>query len=338
MMFPFISYLMRHSTIPILPIYVSKDDGSHGAVVEKIWRHSSSTVFVFSSDFCHWGTRFQYCYLAPRCCDPIYMQIEELDTKAMQVLQKFCLQEWHAYLQRYGNTICGKDPLGLLMFLGCFLRDACGARLEWVKYAQSSKVTDMDESSISDRTGDAEVPLKKKHAKSRKSGDAIPNFVYELEKLISAEGLSSALKEKKKRLAGQLVVYNQKRETKGLAPVKCNPIRIGDEPVESNPTKDGSIAGGEPAPIIEEPSAAIRRPFGMEHPPTLEQNQHPVPKPYISSKIASGVVSESRPSLKAETPSLIPSAAVQKKNAPSKDDIDLEYEAFLKSIGEVGDN
>ena len=176
--------------------------------------------------------------------------------------------------------------------------------------------------------------------KSRKSGDAIPNFVHELDKLLYAEGLSSALKEKKKRLAGQLIVYNKKREEKGLAPIKCNPIRIGDELVEEKHGRDNDqiIDGSIPSTSLR--SSSPRRVFGMSH-LALEgedKNQEQKPKPYISSKVAFGITSESRPVLKAEIPAFVPSIAIQRKDVQSKSEEDLEYIAFLKSLEVEGND
>ena len=153
MMFPFIAYLMQDFKIPIFPIYVNDVRKRDMAVVRKIWNHSNSTAFIFSSDFCHWGRRFKYCRMSSKTTDPIHMQIETLDMLGMQILQRFSLEEWDAYLQKYGNTICGRVPLMLFISLGSFLSNSHNALLEWIRYGQSSKVLSPSESSVSYAAG-----------------------------------------------------------------------------------------------------------------------------------------------------------------------------------------
>ena len=44
------------------------------------------TVFIFSSDFCHWGDRFKFTYHEP-VDSQIWQSIEKLDGEAMNLIQ-----------------------------------------------------------------------------------------------------------------------------------------------------------------------------------------------------------------------------------------------------------
>lgn len=71
-------------------------------------------VFIFSSDFCHWGRRFDYCYRTGSDRYP-YQSIQTLDERAMAILSSGSLDAWKAYLKKDSNTICGRFPLTLLL-------------------------------------------------------------------------------------------------------------------------------------------------------------------------------------------------------------------------------
>jgi len=46
-----------------------------------------STIFIFSSDFCHWGSRFKFTYHNPND-GMIWQSIEKLDGEGMNFIQK----------------------------------------------------------------------------------------------------------------------------------------------------------------------------------------------------------------------------------------------------------
>lgn len=153
MMYPFLSFLIRDTKIPILPIYVS--NLTHETdIVGKIWNYTGNTVFVFSSDFCHWGERFQYLYNPPMYNDSctIYKKIEDLDSEGMKILKAFSIEKWKRYLRKTGNTICGREPLEIMISLGRLLSPNL-LRLKWLNYGMSSYVETMQDSSVSYASG-----------------------------------------------------------------------------------------------------------------------------------------------------------------------------------------
>ena len=106
------------------------------------------TLFVISSDFCHWGDHFDYKPMLPGFKEnEIYKCICELDTQAMNLIQAQDMAGFQKYLKETENTICGSKPIQVLM--ACI--DASGKETEtkFVKYDQSEKLTSPDGSSVS---------------------------------------------------------------------------------------------------------------------------------------------------------------------------------------------
>jgi len=135
------------------------------------------TLCVVSSDFCHWGTRFQYTYYYPkpppsatpairlsrsdakasiRSSHPIHQSISALDHEAMELLTlppaTACgaHNDFTDYLARTKNTICGRHPIGVLLgALSSLEKGGKAAKLTWVRYEQSSQCVTIQDSSVS---------------------------------------------------------------------------------------------------------------------------------------------------------------------------------------------
>ncbi|KAI9105738.1 cell motility mediator [Phlyctochytrium arcticum] len=142
-----------------------------------------TNLFVVSSDFCHWGTRFKYTYKGDtssrrsshdsngeeKMTGPpkIYECIEKLDKEGMSIIETMKPTDFTSYLERTKNTICGRHPIGVLL---CAVESLTGggdgqsgkkrktdaggvkvqhAELKFVHYAQSSKVKSERDSSVS---------------------------------------------------------------------------------------------------------------------------------------------------------------------------------------------
>ena len=110
------------------------------------------TLFVISSDFCHWGSRFQYTWYQPTstskgimlssanksCIEPkmpIYHSIQNLDAEGMSAISfnkhgsRRARQAFTMHLTKTGNTICGRNPILLLLTILEILEDR-GAMFE----------------------------------------------------------------------------------------------------------------------------------------------------------------------------------------------------------------
>ncbi|KAJ1664062.1 hypothetical protein IW140_004362 [Coemansia sp. RSA 1813] len=135
-------------------------------------------LFVISSDFCHWGSRFRFTlykesehsravHLGARVRNdvsgemPIWKSIKNLDWDGMREIARLDHRAFAQYLEETGNTICGRHPIGVLLAAvnALYSRDqldgalagtaAGGPRLRFVKYDQSSKVQSPKDSSVS---------------------------------------------------------------------------------------------------------------------------------------------------------------------------------------------
>ncbi|KAH0838338.1 memo-like protein-domain-containing protein [Lanmaoa asiatica] len=137
--------------------------------------------FVISSDFCHWGRSYGYTFYYPEpppsdvpgiylkshsahqnlSQRPIHTSIRDLDQEALDILTMSPSSEGdspaadsHAkfleYLDRTGNTICGRKPIGVLLgILSEIEKEDRKAKLQFVRYEQSSKCTSVTGSSVS---------------------------------------------------------------------------------------------------------------------------------------------------------------------------------------------
>lgn len=104
------------------------------------------TLFVVSSDFCHWGRRFNYVFYNERF-GPIYKSIEALDRDGMDLIEAQSPEQFAAYLRKYENTICGRHPIAVFLHAA----RACATKLaiNFRRYEQSSKCKSMADSSVS---------------------------------------------------------------------------------------------------------------------------------------------------------------------------------------------
>ena len=104
------------------------------------------TLFVVSSDFCHWGARFGYTRTLPGL--GLADGIEALDREGMGLIAAQDGPGWKAYLARTGNTVCGRYPISLLLatLAAC---EGVEHAVGWVAYDQSSRCVGPRDSSVS---------------------------------------------------------------------------------------------------------------------------------------------------------------------------------------------
>ncbi|KAJ2781222.1 hypothetical protein GGI15_003280 [Coemansia interrupta] len=132
-------------------------------------------LFVISSDFCHWGSRFRYMYYREQgpagdvgrpvnlkvrttrpAGTPIWKSIQRLDWDGMETIARMDHVGFRDYLDATQNTICGRHPIGVLLAAVNNLYPVAerpengeSPRLRFVKYDQSSKVLAPTDSSVS---------------------------------------------------------------------------------------------------------------------------------------------------------------------------------------------
>lgn len=84
--YPYIAKIMRGREFSIVPIVVgslsASDEMRFGKILSE-FLNSDENMFVVSSDFCHWGSRFSY-QPTSSAGKPIWEHISDLDTEAMR--------------------------------------------------------------------------------------------------------------------------------------------------------------------------------------------------------------------------------------------------------------
>lgn len=139
--------------ISVLPIMVGNLDNAlekqAGVLLAPIMARSN-VVTIVSSDFCHWGRRFQYQPTGVNGTE-IFRHVESLDREGMNHIS---LQEpgaFATYLKRTSNTICGRHAIAVWLHAIRTNREAAVETLnvKFVRYAQSSSVRSMSDSSVS---------------------------------------------------------------------------------------------------------------------------------------------------------------------------------------------
>ena len=102
-----------------------------------------SNCFVISSDFCHWGQRFRYTQYDQEAGD-IYQWIEALGKQGMDLIERLDAPGFASYLKRFGNTICGRHPIGVFLNMVAEMKasrsNGYGMDLKFLNYAQSNQV------------------------------------------------------------------------------------------------------------------------------------------------------------------------------------------------------
>ncbi|KAI8890943.1 UPF0103-domain-containing protein [Backusella circina FSU 941] len=147
--------------VKVVPIMVGSIRDSKerlfGELLSKYLDHQEN-LFIISSDFCHWGSRFQYTYYKPEdgpvtrmtstqtITTPIHKSIETLDKEAIEIIERLDIEAFQAYLRSTKNTICGRHPIAVLLYA---LEKIKKGRSECVKYAQSSECKTFRDSSVS---------------------------------------------------------------------------------------------------------------------------------------------------------------------------------------------
>ncbi|KAI9689096.1 MAG: hypothetical protein M1822_000834 [Bathelium mastoideum] len=166
---------------PLVPILVGNTSPSaeaqYGAVLAPYLADPTS-IFIISSDFAHWGTRFRYTYYEPSASAPpislrssdrppkeraIHESIKDVDFRCMGAVESGRRSEFLEVLQQTGNTVCGRHPIGVFMAAveaweaqqlqgggdgGAGGKDG-KRRMRFVRYERSGEVASVKESSVS---------------------------------------------------------------------------------------------------------------------------------------------------------------------------------------------
>ncbi|KAF4541773.1 uncharacterized protein LTHEOB_8354 [Lasiodiplodia theobromae] len=152
---------------PLVPILV----GATSAATERQFGQilapylaDPTTVFIISSDFCHWGARFQYTHyekapgearmLRPSERPPsnpaIHESIAAVDGYCMDAVETKSHQRFLDILEETGNTVCGRHPIGVAMAaIEALSLDEGKGKFRFVRYERSSDCVSPKDSSVS---------------------------------------------------------------------------------------------------------------------------------------------------------------------------------------------
>lgn len=145
------NYQDRFTIIPVLVGSLSAEKESLYGKIFSRYVADPECLFVISSDFCHWGQRFRYTYY-DKSHGEIFQSIEKLDRMGMDIVEQLSPLTFSEYLKKYGNTICGRHPIGVLLNAIQNLQKTGNGHkmsLKFLKYAQSSQCVSMQDSSVS---------------------------------------------------------------------------------------------------------------------------------------------------------------------------------------------
>ncbi|XP_046849866.1 protein MEMO1-like [Xenia sp. Carnegie-2017] len=161
MQLPYIAKVMEgcpheFTIVPILVGSLSMEkEKQYGQLFSKYFANPGN-FFIISSDFCHWGRRFRFTYHEKKY-KYIYQSIEALDKMGMDLIEKLLARDFIDYLKKYGNTICGRHPIAVMLFAVEHLHKSNGHapnyKFRFLNYAQSNNCQSMSDSSVSYAAG-----------------------------------------------------------------------------------------------------------------------------------------------------------------------------------------
>jgi AmmeMemoRadiSam system protein B len=155
MQYPFIAKVFNGNNVRILPIQVGQfsDAMQRKYAAENLLKcianiDSQDVMFVVSSDFCHYGPRFDYKPIFKESNLSLNENISILDQKALDTLNSSDpINAFTDYLKITGNTICGREPI--LFLHEIFNQSSIKGRWELIDYAQSNFLTSSNDNSVS---------------------------------------------------------------------------------------------------------------------------------------------------------------------------------------------
>ena len=151
MQLPFLKMVFGDRDFKLIPIMVGnlneKAEEYFGGVFKK-YLEAERTLFVISSDFCHWGTNFDYQPYDKNDGD-IFQSIEKLDKRGIDLIEKQNVELFQSYLKETENTICGRHPIAVFMF-ALKLSSLCkNFKTKLLSYNQSNQVKKKSDMSVS---------------------------------------------------------------------------------------------------------------------------------------------------------------------------------------------
>ena len=154
MQFPFLYKLFNSENVRLIPIQVGKfSDPSKRREAAKIINEvihddSSETLFIVSSDFCHYGARFDYFPELSNGEHSINEKISIMDKEGLRAFNDSDpIKAFASYLKSTENTICGQEAI--LLLLEILKQTHIKGQWSLIDYAQSNNLTSTNDSFVS---------------------------------------------------------------------------------------------------------------------------------------------------------------------------------------------
>lgn len=146
---PYLAKVFDGHPVKIIPILVgalnAENEAFYGHILAK-YVDNPKNFFSVSSDFCHWGSRFNYVHY-DKIHGAIYKSIEALDRMGMEIIETGDPDAFKKYLKEFDNTICGRHPISV--FLHMLRTCSTKIKINFLRYEQSSQCKNMRDSSVS---------------------------------------------------------------------------------------------------------------------------------------------------------------------------------------------
>ncbi|KAJ0031855.1 hypothetical protein Pint_12450 [Pistacia integerrima] len=154
---PYLAKVFEGHPVKVVPILVgalnAENEAMYGRLLAK-YVDDPSNFFSISSDFCHWGSRFNYMHYDKKY-GAIHKSIEALDKMGMDIIETGDPDAFKQYLLEYDNTICGRHPISV--FLHMLRHCSTKIKIKFLRYEQSSQCKSMRDSSVSYASAAAKV-------------------------------------------------------------------------------------------------------------------------------------------------------------------------------------
>ena len=116
---PFLKYIFKDKKFSILPMVIGHGDLDKNKELGKCLYdlyEDPKTLFVISSDFCHWGNNFDFTYYNKKF-KTVNESTEDLDRQALNIIGEKNSKKFDDYMKKTGNTICGSNPITIILSL-----------------------------------------------------------------------------------------------------------------------------------------------------------------------------------------------------------------------------
>ncbi|XP_073055230.1 uncharacterized protein [Primulina eburnea] len=154
---PYLVQVFQGYSVKIVPILVgaltAENEAMYGRLLAK-YVDDPTNFFSVSSDFCHWGSRFNYMRYDKKH-GAIHKSIEAMDKMGMDIIETGGPDAFKEYLLETDNTICGRHPISV--FLHMLKHSSTRMKIRFLRYEQSSQCKSMRDSSVSYASAIAKV-------------------------------------------------------------------------------------------------------------------------------------------------------------------------------------